>query len=177
MLVIIHVHNSSIIVRAAISCDLLRGVYNGTHNSKQVPSHPKSIPVVAGDHSRLKTQYRAVLIPQSRVPRMATAAITPGERPVGHGECEFLSPRENNGEQRGLRSSPRAGSESSGSGAGVNKMPSNFMERVQARVRSDAATADYRADIVRSIFGEVGTPVEGGWASVCCVLLQIDEFR
>ncbi|CAM9165693.1 unnamed protein product [Pylaiella littoralis] len=91
---------------------------------------------------------------------MATAAITPGERPVGHGECEFLSPRENNGEQRGLRSSPRAGSESSGSGTGVNKTPSNFMERVQARVRSDAATADYRADIVRSIFGEVGTPVE-----------------
>lgn len=35
-----------------------------------------------------------------------------------------------------------------------------LMERVQARVRNDPAT-DYREDIVRSIFGEVGTPVEG----------------
>ncbi|CBJ29358.1 conserved unknown protein [Ectocarpus siliculosus] len=35
------------------------------------------------------------------------------------------------------------------------------MERVQAKVvRSDSATADYREDIVRSIFGEVGKPVE-----------------
>lgn len=36
----------------------------------------------------------------------------------------------------------------------------SLMERVQARVRNDPAT-DYREDIVRSIFGEVGTPVEG----------------
>lgn len=38
-----------------------------------------------------------------------------------------------------------------------------LMERVQARVRNDSAT-DFREDIVRSIFGEVGTPVEGEWA-------------
>lgn len=35
---------------------------------------------------------------------------------------------------------------------------SGFIERVQARVRPDEV---YREEIVRSIFGEVGTPVEG----------------
>lgn len=42
--------------------------------------------------------------------------------------------------------------------ASVASKTPGFMERVQARVRPDA---DYREEIVRSIFGEVGTPVEG----------------
>lgn len=41
--------------------------------------------------------------------------------------------------------------------AGTTKTP-GFIERVQARVRPDEL---YREEIVRSIFGEVGTPVEG----------------
>lgn len=44
---------------------------------------------------------------------------------------------------------------------------SSLFERVQARVRPDE---QYREEIVRSIFGEVGTPVEGDVLSiVCCV--------
>lgn len=46
---------------------------------------------------------------------------------------------------------------SSGGALGTPKTP-GFMERVQARVRADEM---YREEIVRSIFGDVGTPVEG----------------
>lgn len=103
---------------------------------------------------------------------MATAAFPPGERPADYyaEREEMLSPAR--GDNNSKNSSPRAAARpESGAGAaaaggapaGVNqsKAPSNFMERVQARVRSDAPTADYREDIVRSIFGDVGTPVEG----------------
>lgn len=54
----------------------------------------------------------------------------------------------------------------------ASKTP-GFMERVQARVRPDA---DYREEIVRSIFGEVGTPVEGDRSLLCVrwvVLLRV----
>lgn len=99
---------------------------------------------------------------------MATATVSPGERPVDCAEREALSPRGDNGEERSFPpSSPLPRSESgqagAGPGAGLNKTPSKLMEKVQAKVRNDAPTADYREDIVRSIFGEVGTPVEGGW--------------
>lgn len=54
--------------------------------------------------------------------------------------------------------SARVGSESPPAETASNAKTPGFMERVQARVRPDA---DYREEIVRSIFGEVGTPVEG----------------
>lgn len=47
-----------------------------------------------------------------------------------------------------------------GTGPNTSSSPKTpgFIERVQARVRPDEL---YREEIVRSIFGEVGTPVEG----------------
>lgn len=54
--------------------------------------------------------------------------------------------------------SARVGSESPPAETASNAKTPGFIERVQARVRPDA---DYREEIVRSIFGEVGTPVEG----------------
>ena len=51
----------------------------------------------------------------------------------------------------------------------ASKTP-GFMERVQARVRPDA---DYREEIVKSIFGEVGTPVEGDRSLLCLSLIHI----
>lgn len=74
---------------------------------------------------------------------ISTAAAAPE---VANGDgCDDVSNGEATPEQR---SPSETGSKS-------------LMERVQARVRNDPAT-DYREDIVRSIFGEVGTPVEGG---------------
>lgn len=60
---------------------------------------------------------------------------------------------------RSSRGSSVASSVTSSGGAafGTPKTP-GFMERVQARVRADEI---YREEIVRSIFGDVGTPVEG----------------
>lgn len=47
---------------------------------------------------------------------------------------------------------------------------SSLFERVQAKVRPDE---QYREEIVRSIFGEVGTPIEGDVLSVvCCVVCE-----
>lgn len=72
------------------------------------------------------------------------------------------SPGEIKGMDEGSRSSRGssvASSVTSSGGAtfGTPKTP-GFMERVQARVRADEM---YREEIVRSIFGDVGTPVEG----------------
>lgn len=71
-------------------------------------------------------------------------------------DVAILLPGEGNS-SHGLKQSGQANATQRGDSPAASKGP-GLLERVQARVRPDE---QYREEIVRSIFGEVGTPVEG----------------
>lgn len=84
--------------------------------------------------------------PQDMAPKVARAPTNESENVL-----------EMSGSTRGTPSSR------GDSAAALNPKSPGLLERVQARGRSD----QYREEIVRSIFGEVGTPVEGKCISHC----------